>query len=194
MSSSRAIPMPFATLTRQDGSTVTTNSAGLANFDGPFSMDLTGPFVRIADNCGFVEESTSCNDLDLGVSGGTDCTVPAGHSAGDTHSARTGFYELNRIIEQAKGWVNPNPLVPPRPWLNSQLTSNMNINNACNAFFSPTDGTVNFYRENDQCRNTGEIAAVFDHEWGHGLDFNDADPRRQPARARPTPTSRPSCA
>ena len=40
-------------------------------------------------------------------SGGTDCTVPAGHSAGDTHSARTGFYEVNRLIDQAKSWVGP---------------------------------------------------------------------------------------
>ena len=25
------------------------------------------------------------------------------------------------------------------------------------------------------CRNTGEIAAVFDHEWGHGLDYHDTN-------------------
>jgi hypothetical protein len=60
----------------------------------------------------------------------------------------------------------------------------MNINNSCNAFFSfadttsPTTGSINFYRDSastgiGNCRNTGEIAAVFDHEWGHGLDFFD---------------------
>src|SRR5688500_20355689 len=60
----------------------------------------------------------------------------------------------------------------------------MNINNSCNAFFSPADethpttGSVNFYRDSSStgignCRNTGEIAAVFDHEWGHGLDTFD---------------------
>jgi hypothetical protein len=27
-----------------------------------------------------------------------------------------------------------------------------------------------------QCSNTGEIAGVFDHEWGHGLDNNDLTP------------------
>jgi len=26
------------------------------------------------------------------------------------------------------------------------------------------------------CSNTGEIAGVFDHEWGHGMDANDAGP------------------
>ncbi|MCS7313826.1 MAG: endopeptidase, partial [Acidobacteria bacterium] len=34
---------------------------------------------------------------------------------------------------------------------------------------------VNFYRSGGGCRNTGEIAAVLDHEWGHGLDDNDAN-------------------
>ncbi|HEX9834525.1 MAG TPA: hypothetical protein VGA66_15845, partial [Mycobacterium sp.] len=172
-------PMPFADVVLPDGTMLTTGSGGLVDAEGPFGTTLSGSFVRINDNCGFIAEATSCTDLDLGSGPGTDCTVPAGdHSLGDTHSARTGFYELNRIIEQAKGWADP--VVPPQPWLGSQLTANMNINNACNAFFSPTDGTVNFYRYgvigSNECRNTGEIAAVFDHEWGHGLDFNDSSP------------------
>ena len=40
---------------------------------------------------------------------------------------------------------------------------------------SGTAPRINFYRSGGGCRNTGEIAAVFDHEWGHGLDDNDAD-------------------
>ena len=35
---------------------------------------------------------------------------------------------------------------------------------------------VGFYRSGGSCSNTGEIAGVFDHEWGHGLDDNDANP------------------
>ena len=50
----------------------------------------------------------------------------------------------------------------------------MNINQTCNAFWG--GGTVNFYRSGGGCFNTGEIAGVFDHEWGHGLDDNDAVP------------------
>ena len=47
----------------------------------------------------------SAGDIDLGYGPArrTDCTVPAGHSAGDTKSRRSGFYELNRINEQARG-------------------------------------------------------------------------------------------
>ena len=50
----------------------------------------------------------------------------------------------------------------------------MNLNQTCNAFWSPAAGTVNFYRSGGGCRNTGELAGVFDHEWGHGMDDNDA--------------------
>ncbi len=42
----------------------------------------------------------------------------------------------------------------------------MNRENSCNAYWNGS--TVNFYREGSGCGNTGEIAAVFDHEWGHG--------------------------
>ena len=173
----------------------TANSEGLVTIPplvpgGPapeYRTSLTGPFVRIQDQCGAINETTSCDALDLGLSAGTDCTRPGGHSLGDTHSARTGFYELNRIIDQAKSWLSPAATAAlPGGWLTRQLPANMNIANACNAFFNPADtaapttGSINFFRSGtvgtNVCRNTGEIAAVFDHEWGHGLDFFDDSP------------------
>ena len=165
----------------------TANSEGLVTIPGgaEYRTSLAGPFVRIQDGCGAVNEVTACDALDLASSAGTDCARPANHSLGDTHSARTGFYELNRLIDQAKSWIGPGASnnLPGVGWLNLQLPANMNINNACNAFFSPADtaapttGSINFYRQgslgSNVCRNTGEIAAVFDHEWGHGLDTYD---------------------
>ena len=172
------------------------NTEGLVTLSGEYRTSLQGPFVRIQDQCGAVNETTACDALDLGASGGTDCARPANHSFGDTHSARTGFYELNRLIDQAKSWVGPGAThnLPVVGWLNMQLPANMNINNACNAFFSPADtaapttGSINFYRQgasgSNLCRNTGEIAAVFDHEWGHGLDtFDDSKGIATPGEA-----------
>mmetsp|Transcript_22742 Transcript_22742/g.46468 ORF Transcript_22742/g.46468 Transcript_22742/m.46468 type:complete len:839 (+) Transcript_22742:1758-4274(+) len=64
--------------------------------------------------------------------------------------------------------------LPNNEWLKQTLVANMNLHSSCNAFW---DGeSVNFYRGSAQCRNTGEISAVFDHEWGHGLDDNDVTP------------------
>ena len=160
-------PMPFANVTI-GATTVFTNSAGslgCANV-GTGTTTLAGRFVRIQDSCGAVNE-TAGNDFDLGfgpTAAATDCEIPAGHSAGDTKSSRTGFYELNRIIEQAKGYL------PTNTWLQNQLQATMNINNTCNAFWNGF--SVNFYRSSGTCRNTGEQAAIFDHEWGHGMDDN----------------------
>jgi hypothetical protein len=160
-------PMPFDNVTTPSG-TVTTDSGGNlpAPVDGNITSTLNGKYVRINDNCG-AASLTSAGDIDFGTSAGTDCTTPGIGGAGNTHAARTGFYELNRIIEMGRSQL------PTNSWLQQQLTSNMNINQTCNAFWS---GSVNFYRSGDGCFNTGEIAGVFDHEWGHGLDDNDAVP------------------
>ena len=119
------------------------------------------------DNCGSIS-LTSASDIDFGTSGGTDCVTPGLGGAGNTHASRTGFYELNRIAEMGRGQL------PGNTWLQQQLTANMNINNTCNAFWNGS--TVNFYRSGGSCSNTGEIAGIFDHEWGHGMDANDANP------------------
>ena len=160
-------PMPFDSVSTPGG-TVDTDSGGNlpAPVDGNITSSLSGPYVNINDNCGAIS-LTSTGDLDFGTSGGTDCVTPGSGGAGNTHASRTGFHELNRIIEMGRGQL------PSNNWLQQQLTSNMNINQTCNAFWS---GTVNFYRSGGGCANTGELAGVFDHEWGHGLDDNDALP------------------
>jgi hypothetical protein len=158
-------PMPFADI-----------GPGNANAHGVFpcvpgahATRLRGPYVEIADICGPILEGTSAGDIDLGASGGTDCAVPAGRSAGDTHAARTAYYELNRLKEQARGYL------PANAWLHEPLPAFMNIGSACNAFWN--GALVGFYRDGGgPCRNTGEIAGVFGHEFGHGLDDNGTNP------------------
>ncbi len=145
-----------------------TNMGGIYNYvSGNAITHLDGKYTTIADECGTVNESSMTGDIDLGgTSGEHDCTVPPGHSAGDTFAARSGAAELTFINRTAAGWVNYS-------WLEQKLTANMNIDNTCNAFWDGS--TVNFYRSGGGCGNTGEIAAVFDHEWGHGIDYNDAN-------------------
>jgi uncharacterized repeat protein (TIGR02543 family) len=163
-------PMPYAN-TGLAAPNNFTNGAGVLDWTaGGFTTTLSGRYFRMLDNCGAISApSPSGNDLDLGGSNNQhDCTTGTGGGAGNTPASRSGFYELNRIAEQARGWL------PANAWLGTQVTSNMNINQTCNAFWSPGAGTVNFYRSGGGCRNTGEIAGVFDHEWGHGMDDNDA--------------------
>ena len=163
-------PMPFA----NTGFAIPDNfsdSGGVYNYtSGTFASTLNGSFVRMTDTCGTLNATSATGSLDLGGANNQhDCTVPVGNNSGaaNTPAVRSGFYELNKLIEQAKGWL------PTNTWLQGTLTSNMNLNQTCNAFYSSGNGSVNFYRSGGTCRNSGEIAAVFDHEWGHGMDDND---------------------
>lgn len=146
-----------------------TNAGGVFDDEaGLARTTLSGRFVRMTDTCGAIHVTGTVDGLALGGSNGQHDCVSAGGSAGNTSASRSGYYELNKLIELARGWL------PNNPWLNTRITSNMNIIDVCNAFYSRADGTINFFRAGGGCRNTGEIAAIFDHEWGHALDDNDS--------------------
>ncbi|HEX9943067.1 MAG TPA: hypothetical protein VGG03_13695 [Thermoanaerobaculia bacterium] len=157
-------PFPFANVT--NGSTKITGANG--NYDysgGTATVTLNGRYIKISDNCGAISKSDSTTgNIAFGTSGGTDCTTPGMGGAGNTHATRSGYYHLTNINRKAAGFL------PGNTWLNGTLTANMNINQTCNAFWNGS--TVNFYRSGGGCSNTGEIAAVFLHEWGHGMDAN----------------------
>jgi len=164
-------PMPFADIRvggTQIGFATTGGVVPEAAGTGPISTTLTGQYVRINDNCGAVNQATAGGDLDLGTGTGTNCQVEPGSSAGNTRSARTAYYGLNRIQEQARGYL------PNNNWLSQRLTANMNINNTCNANWNGT--AVSFFRAGGGCSNTGELMPVVHHEWGHGMDANDGFP------------------
>jgi hypothetical protein len=168
-------PMPFADIV--SGTSQTASTMGVFNCNGSTATTtLSGQYVKVNDNCGAISQSISCNaDLDLQMSAGTDCAVPAGSSAGNTHAARSSFYHLNRIAEHARVWL------PTRTWLTQQLPDNVNINQTCNAGWSGS--SVNFFKSGGGCNNTGELAGVFLHEWGHGLDQNDGGGFDNPSEA-----------
>ena len=169
-------PMPFADFTIDGVKRYTDTGGNMGCIPGSISTHLDGIYLRMLDSCGTINE-TGTDGVDLGSgpsAAATDCTVPVGHSAGDTKSSRSGFYELNRIAEQARGHLEAG--TSGGDWVRGQLTANMNLPQACNAFW---DGaSVNFFRSSvgNGCGNTGEIAAIFDHEWGHGMDNNGTNP------------------
>jgi hypothetical protein len=158
--------MPFANVT--NGSAKVADASGTYDYTGgTATVVLNGRYIKIVDNCGGISLSDSLTgNLILGAGAGTDCATPGVGGAGNTHAARSGYYHLTNINRKAASFL------PGNAWLNGTLTANMNINNTCNAFWSSSSGTVNFYRSGGGCSNTGELAAVFLHEWGHGMDYN----------------------
>ena len=156
-------PAPFANVS----SGGFTNSGGVYNFtSGTVTSTLSGQFVKITDTCGAISQASDASgNIAFGTSTGTDCTTPGHGGAGNTHSSREQFYQVNRIKEVVKGWL------PANTWLNQVLTVNVNLNQTCNAYWNGS--TLNFFKSGGGCANTGMIAGVSLHEFGHGIDQND---------------------
>lgn len=181
-------PMPYADYTNiacpATGATTTVTDTGgnyPNSYAGTVNTKLCGQYVRINDNCGAISSAatTQPNNVNLGGAAGTDCALPAPNNggAGNTNSSRTAFYNVNKLKEMVRGWR------PSWTFNNNRVTVNVNINNVCNAFWGGT-GTLNMYRDNGgSCRNTGEIAMIFDHELGHGYDANDGGGGSNPGEA-----------
>lgn len=171
-------PMPFADIDI-GGNGQNASSTGVFSCTPGGSVATTtlgGTYFKVNDTCGPTVQSVACDtDLDLQGSGGIDCAVPPGASAGNTHAARSSYYHLNRIAEHARTWL------PTRTWLTTQVTDNVNLNQTCNAYWN--GNSVNFFKSGNGCSNTGEIAGVFLHEWGHGLDQNDGGGSENPGEA-----------
>lgn len=188
-------PMPWADTGHQ--SAPFANSAGVFDYPGGATITtLRGTYIRIIDlNCGTGQLgnpafTASSNDdgqpggghINLGgANGDHDCTAGAG-IPGNTAAARTAYYEANRMAEIARGWL------PGNAWVNrtvpDQLPIQVNRSGlavGCSASWQPLTQRINLtWSGKDQCGqpacgNTGEIATIVDHEWGHGLDDNDAN-------------------
>ncbi|HPR64254.1 MAG TPA: PKD domain-containing protein [Thermoanaerobaculia bacterium] len=151
------------------GGGVYANAGGIFTGDSCTSA-LSGKYTRISDACGSISLSTSTGDLNFGYSPATDCSNPGFGGSGNTRATRTQYYHITNIKMKALTYL------PSNSWLNGQITDNVNINSTCNAYWSPTLGTINFYRSGNGCWNTGELPGVSLHEWAHGLDSNDGSP------------------
>lgn len=163
------IPMPFADYAIDGGPPQVSTAAGLFSCETPgasVTTRLSGPYVVIDNVCGPLSETALCGE-DLDLQSGpatTNCTTPPGASVGNTRSARSAFYNVNRSAERARAWL------PGNNWVRSPVTVNVNVNSTCNASWG---GELNMYRAGNGCRNTAELHGVLVHEWGHGLDQND---------------------
>jgi len=151
-------------------------TTGTSTMAGPTSGAPGG--VAISDVCGAISRSASGTGLiDFGTSAGTDCTSPGFGGAGNTHAARTQYWNVTAIKMKANSYL------PSNTWLQGQLTDNVNINQHCNAYWSSWSQDVNFFESGNYtppgssttytCANTGELPGVSLHEWGHGMDEHD---------------------
>ena len=114
------------------------------------SGDLVGQYTRIRNDGG----------PNLDVEGLTEDVLL---TADDADQAELSSYVFQSQIRQ---WALL--YAPDISLTNSRMEVTVNIDETCNAYF---DGTINFMRAGDGCRNTGRIADVNYHEWGHGFHY-----------------------
>lgn len=85
----------------------------------------------------------------------------------DGDSATSAEIASYAFLHQVRAWSLS--IAPEVEMATDELRSNVNDNSgSCNAYY---DGNVNFYTAGGGCNNTGEIADVNYHEWGHGFHY-----------------------
>ncbi|MCP4920312.1 MAG: hypothetical protein GY913_25710 [Proteobacteria bacterium] len=128
-----------------------TDWAGLFDLDddGPFTTELSGSYVRIQNDDG--DEALGTFDDDF-----TWTTDDATQAEIDSYV----------FLHHVKDWGEV--YAPEVEQVSDRQTSIVNINSSCNAYW---DGNTNFYKAGGGCNNTGQIADVNYHEWGHGFHY-----------------------
>lgn len=150
-------------------STLASDTGTITWADGAASIvpGLTGPHVTIKNQAGSLVSDT------LGLTDGND--VLWSHATEEYKDAQLASFVF---ATTAKAYARTH-LNPDLAWLDEQLEVNVNENDTCNAFSTGDD--IHFYRAlvsnspvggRTSCQNTGRIADVVYHEFGHSLHAN----------------------
>ncbi len=121
------------------------------------SFLLRGPFVRINNTGDDASRERVFDDGAVEVFGAPD------NEFDDAQLAL--FVHTNRAKEYVRRLTS-------NPWLDDQLEVVANLSGSCNAFYSPVDDSINFLVEGNGCNNTGRLADVIYHEFGHAIHVN----------------------
>ena len=142
-----------------NGNAAQSNDAGQVTWGGSSAGSLvaraSGPLVAVINAAGGNAQKT------FTIQPGGSVTWNA---AGDEETeAQLNAFIHARIVKD----FSREHFAPDLAWLDDQLPVNVNIDDSCNAY---SDGeSINFFQSNAQCANTGQLADVVYHEFGHAL-------------------------
>lgn len=146
----QTVPVKGAVVTTGTTSTTTDAFGGytIANATTYQSHFLSSP-IYLSDQTG-----------DIGLNFDDFTPNPTWNSANGSIAAIDTFVWLNEVRDVF------HDVVPSESFTTGNLSGTVNLNDVCNAYW---DGTVNFYQSGGGCANTGRLADVVYHEWGHGF-------------------------
>lgn len=141
-----------------DGATVNADALGGVTWAGTAAGSLTararGALVRVINDAG--SENTYMTTIE-----------PEGQAIWNAADQPLIDAQITTFIHSAivKDYVRS--FAPDLEYLDAELRATVNIDDSCNAF---SDGeTINFFQSSQQCENTGRLADVVYHEFGHSL-------------------------
>jgi MYXO-CTERM domain-containing protein len=151
--------MPLATLTGgTSGSSVTTGLDGSFSVDGAesWSTRMRGTYAVVRNEGGSNASYTFTGDA-----------APTWSSSNADQAEIDTYVFLHDV--RAWGLL----YAPEIGIVSDAINGNVNLDSTCNAYY---DGeSVNFYQAGDGCNNTGRIADVVYHEWGHGFHYTSLE-------------------
>ena len=139
------------------GAPIVSDQNGIVSWSGANASDLTlratGPRVKVDNNLG---------NRTLPITAEPDATVVWNAADDEGLDAQlTAYVHADIAKEYSRSFANG------LRFLDEQLPVAVNLDSQCNAF---SDGTsVNFFVSSNQCQNTGRLADVVYHEFGHSL-------------------------
>ncbi|WP_434423053.1 DUF4215 domain-containing protein [Nannocystis pusilla] len=148
-----------------NGAAAVTSITGAVSFadGGPANVATTvlGSFVAVASEAG----APAATQLAL-PPGGQVTWI--GSSDEFLDAQLTTYVHADRVKQFVRA------IAPDFAFLDQQMPAIVNIADICNAF---ADGeTINFFQSDAQCENTGRIADVVYHEFGHNVHFQGVIP------------------
>jgi MYXO-CTERM domain-containing protein len=150
-------PLPFTKI-NVEGAAAETSDLGVVTWSGvsptPVEVFLDGDRAEVFDAVG--PEAVLLVDLtdteSFSWDGSADPALDAQLNA---------FVHAGAVREYARTFA------PGLGFLNAQVRATVNIADVCNAYSDGT--TINFYASGSGCENTGRLADVVYHEYGHSL-------------------------
>lgn len=85
----------------------------------------------------------------------------------DTNSALQSEIDVYVHTHVVREWGRR--VAPSVPMVTNTLEARVDINQVCNASYTPGQNVMRFYSAGSGCNDTGENADVIYHEWGHGF-------------------------
>ena len=144
--------LPLIKLSGADGSTQYASEAGVATLSDSttWTASLSSSYVSVRNDSG------------------PEGSLPVTSSSLTWTSSNATQAEIDtyKYVFDVRAWALE--MAPDNGMATDALLAKVNVSGNCNAYY---DGNLNFYDEGGGCNNTGEIADVVYHEWGHGFHY-----------------------